>query len=284
MTRQRSILDWIATQADQLTEGEQRLSAHLGEHLELWAFESAAQLASRLHVHRSSIVRLAQKLGLSGFPELQATARDALLKSFSPAPEISLQGASNSRAELVERIYEREQLNLRQTYEGLDVNELEATAGAMAAAERVVLFGRRFSYPIALHMSLALNTMRNDVRLAPEPGGSAIDPLFDLSTKDFVLIVSLRRHSPEVQRTVAFLGDRGVPQALLTDKSIYVDTPPSGIRILQAYMGSHSVLDSYTALTSVSHTLLSLISDHIDGSRQRLEAAERAWNQFNRGT
>ncbi len=113
MSRPKPIHDWIASKAEGLTASELRLAAHLGEHLELWAFESAAQLAGRLGVHRSSIVRLAQKLGLNGFPELQTMARDALLKSFSPSNELSLTRSSNVQAEMVEQIYQRELMNLR---------------------------------------------------------------------------------------------------------------------------------------------------------------------------
>ncbi|MFZ0614074.1 MAG: MurR/RpiR family transcriptional regulator [Desulfobacterales bacterium] len=281
MSRAKPIHDWIASKAEGLTTSELRLAAHLGEHLELWAFESAAQLAVRLGVHRSSIVRLAQKLGLNGFAELQAKARGALLKSFSPSRELALTPSANVQADMVEQIYQRELMNLRQTYEYLDLSALEATAREITGARRVVLFGRRFSYPIALYLSLALNTMRNGVRLAPEPGGTAIDTLFDLTPDDYALIVSMRRHSPEVRRTIDFLGNLEVPRALLTDVSIRVD-PKQGMRVLQAYVGSTSVLDSYTALTSVSHTLLSLISRYADGSQVRLEAAERAWNRYNR--
>lgn len=281
MTKQKTIHDWIAARGEGLTAGELRLSAHMGEHLDLWAYESAAQLAGRLGVHRSSIVRLAQKLGLKGFQELQKAARNALLKSFSPSPELSFKGSDNSHADVVEGIYQRELMNLRQTYESLDITELDATASAIARAERVVLFGRRFSYPIVLYLSLALKTMREGVRLAPEPGGSAVDTLFDVTPRDFALIVSMKRHSPEVQRAINFLIKLRVPMALLTDVSIKA-TLNKGMHILYAYVGSNSLLDSYTALTSMSHTLLSLTSNYVEGSRERLEAAERAWNKFNR--
>jgi DNA-binding MurR/RpiR family transcriptional regulator len=281
MTKQKTIHDWIAARAEGLTAGELRLCAHLGEHLDLWAYESAAQLADRLGVHRSSIVRLAQKLGLRGFPKLQEAARNALLKSFSPSPELSFKCSINTHADVVESIYQRELMNLRQTYESLEIIELDATAKAIAQAERVVLFGRRFSYPIALYLSLALKTMRDGVRLAPDPGGSAVDTLFDLTPQDFALVVSMKRHSPEVQRAVDFFSKLRVPQAMLTDVSIKVNVK-KGMRILYAYVGSNSLLDSYTALTSVSHTLLSFTSDYIEGSQERLEAAEGAWNKFNR--
>lgn len=139
-------------------------------------------------MHRSSIVRLAHKLDLSGFPELQTKARDALLKSFSPSNELYLTRAANVQVEMVEQIYQRELMNLRQTYKYLDLPALEATAREIAAAKRVVLFGRRFSYPIAQYLSLALHTMPIEVRATPEPGGTTIDTLFDLTPHDYALI------------------------------------------------------------------------------------------------
>lgn len=272
-----SFHEWVSGQSSRLSQGETRLATHLVEHLDLWAFESAAQLAARLGVHRSTVVRFAKNLGMDGFPALQEKARSALLTAFSPS---SQRRSGKVQADPLEEIYQREQMNLRQTFERMDLKILDAVARDIAGARRLFLFGRRFSYPIALYLSLALNTMRGDVWLAPEPGGTVIDALFDLTEADLALIVSLRRHSPEVQRTIEYLGEAKVPRVLLTDVSIGVDRVP-GMRVLQANVGSSSLLDSYTALTSVGHTLLSLVSRHIPGCEMRLEAVERAWNRFN---
>ena len=70
--------------------------------------------------------------------------------------------------------------------------------------------------------------------------------------EDFALIVSLRRHSPEVRRTYLFLEEAGVRQALLTNVSPVVDLPEK-IQVIQAHVGSAGILDSYTALVSVGH-------------------------------
>lgn len=274
--------EWIAERSKNFTPGEYRLAKHLNEHPELWAFESAAQLATRLETHRSSIVRFAQRLGLKGFPALQTLSRNALLKTFSPSKgHPSAAVANEGRDVRVDEIYQRELVNLRQSYERLNAGELDATARGIAGARNVFLFGRRFSYPVALYLSLALNTMRGGIRLSPEPGGSVIDMLFDLTPQDFALVVSMRRHSPEVQRTLSFLDNAKVPHVLLTDVGIVADQPRS-MRLLQAYVGSNSLLDSYTALASISRTLLIFVSEHLPDSRRRLEDVERAWSLFNR--
>ena len=197
--------EWLTNKAEDLTPSEMKLARHMREHLEQWAFESATRLAERSGVHRSTIVRFAQRLGMAGFPELQEAARQALLTTISPMSELSLTAYDHGRPDLVARIYEREQLNLRETYRHLDATAMRKTAEGLARARNIAIVGRRFSYPIALYLSLALKTMRDNVRSAPDPGGSSIDSLFDLGPEDYALVVSLKRHSTEVQKTMRFL-------------------------------------------------------------------------------
>ncbi len=270
----------LEERAQALSPTEMRLAGHLVEHPERWGFSSTTRLAAELDVHRSTIVRFAQRLGFSGYVELQEAVRNTFMQSLSASDLVlTAPGAFNDGA--ITELYDRELRNLRQTYANLDMEVLEATARGVARARRVLVFGRRFSYPIALHLSLTLNAIRDGVRLAPEPGGSSIDGLFDLEAADYALLVSLRRHSSEVQRTLAFLTNRRVPHTLLTDSSPIGNTHPQ-TRLIRTHIGSTSVLESYTALTSVSHTLLTLISRRLPESQQRLAEVEKAWAHFNR--
>ncbi len=263
-----------------LTAQEQRLAAHLVEHLDTWAYASSSQIAQVVGVHRSTIVRFAQKLGFEGYPELQEAARTAYVQSVGSPVDLVLTETGEEDDPTLQSVYEREMHNLQWSYSRLDVPTLEATARRLATARRVLLFGRRFSYPLALHMSLVLRTMREWVDCAPSPGGMSVDQLFDLTPEDFVLVVSLRRHSAEVQRTLAHLANAGVPTTVLTDASPRRNMP-GDIPVLRAYMASASVLDSYTALVSLSHALLTLVEGMLPAAQERLSAAERAWSRFN---
>ncbi len=265
----------------EFSPSELRLASDLIEHPDQWGYLASTQLAKRLEVHRSTIVRFAQRAGYAGFPELQAAARAAYLGSVSAAPELVLLETRANGGGLIGDIYQRELANLQESYRNLSADDLQRTAQGLARAGRVLVFGRRFSYPIALYLSLALRTMRSGVDLAPELGGTAIDLLFDLGEADYALVVSMRRTSAEVQRTLRYLAAKGVPHTLLTDTSPARDFP-DGARVLRAHIGGAGVLDSYTALTSVGHVLLSLVAAALPAAEERLAATERAWRTFNR--
>lgn len=276
-----SLLDLLDRTVDELTTQERRLAAHLTEHLERWGYQSSNELAEQLGVHRSTVVRFAQHVGFSGYPGLQAAARAEYLKSVSAPGDLVLTDRGEGDTETVQAVYQRELHNLQRSYTHLDLDALDGTARGVAAARRVLLFGRRFSYPIALHMSLVLRTMRDRVDAAPAPGGSSVDQLFDLGPDDYVVVVSLRRHSVEVQRTLSHLSDCGVPVTILTDASPG-NNVSSATRVLRAHVGSTGVLDSYTAVISVSHALLTLVEAALPGAEARLASSERAWQQFNK--
>lgn len=272
----------LEQRSEDFSPSEARLASDLLEHPDEWGYRASTQLAARLKVHRSTIVRFAQRAGFAGFPQLQEAARAAYLHSMSAAPELVLMDARDDGGALVGDIFQRELANLQQSYLNLSVTALEETASALARARRVLVFGRRFSYPIALYLSLALRAMRGNVELAPEPGGTSIDQLFDLGTEDHALLVSMRRYSPEVQRVLRYLAGRGVPHTLLTDTSPARDFPDSA-RVLRAHIGGAGVLDSYTALTSVGHALLSLVANALPEAEARLAEAESMWRRFSKG-
>lgn len=277
-SRLGSVGELIEANASQLSTSEVKVASHLTDFPESWAFEPASQLAKTLTVHRSTVVRFAQRLGFSGFPDLQRAVRAEYLRGLSGDQESLLVVAAQQEVgevDVLDRIFARESQNLDRTYRGLDRELMRRVAESLAQASRVAVLGRRFSFPIAQHLSLALRTMRGGVHLAPEPGGSILDTVFDLGADDLAVVISMRRTSAEVKRALRFLGDAGVPTVFLTDAGPVRDVPPEAI-VLRAHTGGTSVLDSYTALTSVAHALLSMTSQKLPGAPARLEALEEA--------
>src|SRR5690606_13034940 len=76
--------------AQALPTQEQRLAPHLAEHLDRWGCAASGQIAEEVGVHRSTIVRFAQKVGFEGFPELQESARAGYLQSVGAAVDLVL--------------------------------------------------------------------------------------------------------------------------------------------------------------------------------------------------
>src|SRR5690606_37449045 len=232
-----------------------------------------------LGVHRSTIVRFAQNIGYSGFPQLRETVRNAYLQSVATPLDLTSSAPGPDFNDLIHSVYERELQNLRQTYTHLHGATLEQAAREVASARKVLVFGRRFSFTIATHTSLLLRSLRPGVRLAPDPGGSSLDAMFDIAADDAALVFSLRRHSPEVQRAIEYLVIRGVPTTLITDAAPVADIP-TRLKVLHAHIGSTSTLDSFTSLVSLSHALATIVGHLLPESTTRQVRLEEARQHF----
>ena len=57
---------------------------------------------------------------------------------------------------------------------------------------------------------------------------------------------------------------------------------PGHTRVLRAHTGGTSMLDSYTALVSVAHSLLTLAEAALPGAGERLARVEQAWQHFSK--
>lgn len=271
----------LSQQASNFTATDRELANHLVKHTELWAFGATTTLAQAVGVHRSTIVRFAQHIGYRGFPQLQEAARYAYLQTAVTPLDLTSWAPGPDFNDLVHSVYERELQNLRQTYAHLNGATLEQSARQLASARKVLVFGRRFSFTIATHTSLLLRSLRPAVRLAPDPGGSNLDAMFDLDDNDAALVFSLRRHSPEVQRAIQYLVMRGVPTTLVTDAAP-ISQLPDGLKVLHAHVGSTSTLDSFTSLVSLSHALATIVSQLLPESASRQERLEEARQHFQR--
>src|SRR5690606_4781317 len=144
---------------------------NLVEQLYQWGYLSSAELATQIGVHRSTVVRFAQHLGFAGYPELQTSVRKWYLKEVSTTGDLVMTDARSVDASKSQAVYQRELENLQRSYTHLDVEALNATVMGIANGRKVLVFGRRFSFPIALHISLVLKTMRDRVDAAPGLGG-----------------------------------------------------------------------------------------------------------------
>ncbi|HLU83224.1 MAG TPA: MurR/RpiR family transcriptional regulator [Trueperaceae bacterium] len=269
----------LSARAGTFTATETELARHLVKHPELWGFSATTALAEALGVHRSTIVRFAQSIGYRGFPQLRETVRNAYLQSVATPLDLTSSAPGPDFNHLIHSVYERELQNLRQTYTHLDGAILEQAAREVATAKKVLVFGRRFSFTIATHTSLLLRSLRHGVRLAPDPGGSSLDAMFDIDEEDAALVFSLRRHSPEVQRAIEYLVIRGVPTTLITDAAPVADIP-TRLKVLHAHIGSTSTLDSFTSLVSLSHALATIVGHLLPESTTRQVRLEEARQHF----
>jgi LacI family transcriptional regulator len=195
-------------------KGARRIAEFIEANPGIVAVLSAGEIAKRCDVHASSLVRLAQSLGLSGFRELRQVLQNDIASGSGPAGRARL--ASPTRRE------PGEPLRLRLLAEsGKSFNQATSEA-----AERHWLAMPEVEFHTEAHVSHSISAEE------------LADRITTVSEEaDGILLVA--REHPAINRAVRDVTSRGIPVVCLTS-----DLPASG---RTAYVGSDQYASGSTA-------------------------------------
>mgnify|MGYP002715933569 FL=1 len=110
---------------------------------------TAQQLADHVGVSRASVVRTAQSLGYTGFPQLRvALAQETVELSAYPKKEV----AGGSMVDAVRSSVAQYSRRLESSFSALDEQALEETVRLLDSAQRVLVVANGFSAPLGLDL------------------------------------------------------------------------------------------------------------------------------------
>jgi DNA-binding MurR/RpiR family transcriptional regulator len=224
----------IAERHDGLTPQERRAAATLLEHLDDLATYRAAELADLAGVSRATMSRLFRSLGFEGFDEVREHLR-ALRSTGEPR---RIDGAPNAEA-----LAAIEQTAILRAIEHPRIPEV---AGLLALGRRVVVFGWRNSYPVALHLREQLAQARTDVHIGPVAGQTLGEELVGLESEDVIVVVGFRRRPQAFGKFLSEASATGASVILIGDPTAVAHASQVSIW-LECPLQHSLAFDSYAA-------------------------------------
>src|SRR5437868_6599054 len=125
-----------------------RAARYLAAHPDQAAVQSMRTLAAAAGVTPATMVRLAQSLGLAGYPQLKQRFVARLLTGLPYAAKAEALQQAGDAAAVYERSFAAQSANLEATRLANGAAVLEASAAALDGARRVWIAGFRSLYPI----------------------------------------------------------------------------------------------------------------------------------------
>lgn len=207
------LLEALATAQDGLGKGGRRLASFFADNLGANAVLSASEVAQRCGVNASTVVRLAQGLGYSGYREFQAVLQDQLMtfaqaRAQETSPTVPSLSVRPVRLHLL-------------ADSGKSFNE-----GAAAAAQNYCGMNPGVAISSDLHASYTVDPVDFARRIEAAAGVS-----------DGIILVA--REHPAINDAVRTVTAKGIPVVCLT-----TDLPTSG---RTAYVGSDQYVSGATA-------------------------------------
>lgn len=281
------ILSLIRSAYDTLSPSQQRTAEFLLTHgLDVISM-TTSQIAERIGVNRSTIVRTAQALGYEGFAELKTALQDHFLRGVNSVDRFQLGSQqlidemareNGTQQSVLHSIVHSEMRNLEQILVNIHSDEFETAVEMMNSARRLYLIGLGSSYPLVLNMSIVLRHIHECIVLRQEVD-EMVSQLTRISADDVLFAISYSRYARPTLSCMQYAREQGARVIVLTDSHVspaarsadFVFSLP--IR-LWLYGNSAAAYTFINALTGA------LFLRHAKAAQSRLERVDEIYRHF----
>jgi DNA-binding MurR/RpiR family transcriptional regulator len=204
---------------ERFSPAQQSLARYLADHLADVPLLSAHEVARASHCSPATVVRFAQALGYSGYPEMQRTVRLAQRPGLPPRPGDRQLGLPLS-ADGIEAALAAERLALDDVAERLTAAGLGSVVAALASRSPLVIAGEGHARTVVTLIEERLARAGRPVAAVTSLDPAARAWLDALAPAGAVLAIAIGRESRVAQAAVTAGRTAGVPTAALVDSSL----------------------------------------------------------------
>jgi DNA-binding MurR/RpiR family transcriptional regulator len=260
-----------------LTRAERQLATHVLTHYPVAALGSITVLARSAEVSTPTVVRLCQKLGFKGYPDLQSSLRtevEAMLVSPLAKHDRWAGGAPDTH--ILNRFADAVVQNLQATLRQIDHAEFDAAARLLADPGRALyVIGGRITHALADYFVTLMKVVRPQVTLLSGLSNTWPPALLDIKAGDVLVVFDIRRYENSVLQLVELAVEQGAEVILVTDRWV----SPAAVHArhaLVAHIEAPSAWDSTVSITVLLETLLASVQTltwaETEARLKRLEA------------
>ena len=276
MPAQGTVEQQIRAAFDGLTRAERQLASHITRNYPVALLGSITALAKGADVSTPTVVRLAQKLGFKGYPDLQVRVRaEVEERLISTLVKHDRWATGVPDTHILNRFADAVVGNLQATLGQIDHADFDAVAGLMAdPARKIYAMGGRITHAMADYFVTHMKVIRRDVTLIADTANGWPTALIDLAAGDVLLAFDIRRYENNVLQLVELAADLGAEVVVITDQWVSPAAGRARYR-LSAHVEAPSAWDSTVALQVLVETLLAAVQtltwDETQARMKRLE-------------
>ncbi len=264
-----------------LTRAEKQLANALLENYPVCGLGSITTLAEASGVSTPTVVRMARKLGFTGFPELQAALRAELEATISNPIAKHEQWSRNAPdTHILNRFADQAMDNMRQTLRQLDADAFNAVTALLADPKRAIhLAGGRITRPLADYFFTHMQVIRSGVTLVAPYANGWPHYVLNMRAGDVLVVFDIRRYEREIARLAEMASSKGVSIVLFTDQW----GSPVGkhaVQTFRARIEAPSAWDSSVVLLFIVEALIAAVeSTNWPQTRSRMKTLEALFDK-----
>ena len=252
----KQISEIVRDRFENFTKSERRIARYILKNQDEAAFLPASELSERLRLSEATVVRFAQTLGFSGFPEMRTSLQDQYRSRVTHSARIR---ERLDELRLAGDIFEQMTISeidfLTQALQTVDRDALRQAVDLLQERKRVFVFGLGPSITLVDLLEIRLTRFGRHVIPLTTAGREVLDSLLLLTADDLMFVIGFFDVTPTLQLILEHAQNQGCPTILLTD----VLSPLVGEKadiVLTARRGPVSAFHSLTVPMTIINTLL----------------------------
>jgi DNA-binding MurR/RpiR family transcriptional regulator len=218
----------IARQHDDLPSRLQIIASFAVQHPNDMALSTVSQLAKRMGVQPSAIVRFANSFGYDGFTNMQQVYRARLTAGASPsyrdrihALKSAGSGArSNKPADILAGFISDDVAALEALFQNVPADRMERAVNILATADNIYVAGQGRSFPISYYIDYGFNRLDLKSHLLDGVGGFTRHRVRAATKGDALVIVSFKDYAPDIVEIATEVARRDVSVIVITDNAL----------------------------------------------------------------
>ncbi len=266
-----------------LTKKEKLIAEFILDNFAEACFITSTEIAKRLHVSDSSVIRFTRTLGYTGFMDFQRSIRKTYTERINsvsdsitiPSERLKLSIGKLGQSDIMESYFSNVMQNLKSCVSKNDTIAFERAAGLVVGSKRKFIVTSRANSCVGDMMLMLLKHLLTDVYETSHPALNVIDHLCDITENDCIIAASFPRYSEMDLLAAQMAYEAGAKVILITDKA---SSPLAkyATQILTVSVDSNTFFNSYVAVMFTMELLCSFISRKMGYSTEaKLELIDR---------
>ena len=252
-----------------LTKTQRIIAEYVLDNASEACFMTSTEIALKLGVSESSVIRFSRTIGFDGFMDFQKALRkdyqDKVLSISSsitiPSQRIAKQAKLDNSSDYINRHFKNAAHNLEEIF---IQNSIAATRGNICLADFFLLY---------------LKQMVPHVTMTTTTSMSPIDHMCNISQTDCLVLFSFPRYSSQDEVTAEMARDAGASIIVITDKPSSLLAQYADI-LLTVPVDSNTFFNSMIGPQFVTESLLEIISHKAKGIEKRLNTIDKYLNKL----
>lgn len=263
MNEKLSVIEQIFQIYESLSRQQKKIADYITAHLDEVIFISVSNLATTLNMSEATIVRFAQLLGYSGFPDLREELITYYKDVLTPSEKLKRYLRDVKADESLYQTVTRKEINyLIDSMKAVDENVFSAAIERTCHAETRYIFGTGPNESLANYLTFRLWRFKLKTIQISVLGNDLLEKLLLVVPRDFVIVYNFYKPSSDFKRLMAFLKEREIPNLLITD----TQSPPmieDADMVLYAQRGPFGVFHSMIVPMAITNAIIIGVANNL---------------------